>query len=308
MPAYIFDPTFSELFLNFQAYSESITINFKDRITKLYNHEPIYFSLVPNIEINEQLKTFTDSPQFKIFTSQLDHCFFMLATFINTYNIQVTTRMEALTNDRTRQTQIEVNANRLLDRFLQRLKSDYYDNRRANLYDGGKRYLEMLSILIDQTEIKLVDRITQLKALIDEDALEKCADGCYSRLQETAENLEAIIFLDVQKWIKNFLKNQLIETIRKPISSLSDTTLTKKIADIIEVRENGHEIHCYNWLVEILSNELGFSFIKPSKDVFVVRINKNLEEPKNSNKKIKMLDIVEQGKKTYSIHYGHSVS
>lgn len=266
------DPLFKNR--NFEEYSEGVNIDTAE-ISKLYGNElPIYFHTQNPAEVNAELRQFVESKVFSLFTTQLEKCFAKINAFAVDNAIKVETRIPELIGINGIQG-VEVGAEVLLNRFLNHLKTDHFADRRAILYAEGKQYLEKLSILLFLSDINREDRIIQLRTMVDDDVLELCADGCFSRLQTTVENLKAKLDFSVDGLMREFIKNQLDAVLQKP--QLSGQTPTQKLASILNQNLENNEIHFYNWLKEKLKEELQLP-IESSNDMYVRIIDRLLEK------------------------------
>lgn len=259
------DPLFSERIRTFEKYAERKKMS-TDELYRLYdNNEPIYFHIQNYAEVNAELRQFVESEEFPKFIAQLEKCFAMINEFVITNDIKVNTRSAVPMSGAQI---VEISAKVALDKFLNKLKTDYFADRRAILYDGGKKYLEELSMLLSQPNINLEDRKIQLRTLVDDDALEYCADGCFSRLQSTVENLKDNLDVNVDRWMEKFIKNQLNEVLQKP-ELLSGKTPAQKLALILNQSIENNEIHLNNWFNEKLKAALQLCFIEIPNDSYV---------------------------------------
>lgn len=273
-----FDPLFSPKSLDYD-HASALEIDFNKEIKQLYaSQDPIYFFKSSDQEANAALRVFILSAEFTELKTQLDHCFAALIAFVNEQNMRVQTKLARLTGDPTGQTTREVPASILLNRLLKKLKGNYFSDRSVLMYADGKRYLEMLSVLVKQESIELKERVLQLRALIDDDALEHCADGTCSRLQETVENLRNLAISDPYVWMKAFLKTQVTESIKNPISQIDDANIVKRLAQLVQMSEEGFEIHYENWVKKKLREQFGLTFIEEPVDMFTSIIDSKLNE------------------------------
>lgn len=70
-------------------------------------------------------------------------------------------------------------ASTLLHVFLEKLETDYFFDRRALLYGPGKKYLEIMTVLINEPSIDLNFRTLQIIHLLSDEGLsQSCAEGC----------------------------------------------------------------------------------------------------------------------------------
>ena len=110
--------------------------------------KPIYYqgTRFSNIELNQ----FKESPQFPIFSRELEQCF----TFIKKWIIEQKLNIEYMERSGLGEEMLRViSAQDEFDHFLNRLKSGYYGEFETDMYGDGKKYLEKLAVLIHDNDI-----------------------------------------------------------------------------------------------------------------------------------------------------------
>lgn len=288
MPLAIKDPVFSDKALDIANYPKNSLTHL---VNSLYSTPPIYFETTgveDNHMLNEQLQRFTDSEQFTLFTHQLDICLEKINTFIAAYPQQI------------RSSQIE---QQILTEFVQRLKTDFFVEKRKFLYREGKKYLEMLAILFQDPNIDPAYKIVQLSSLQADGGLRLCADGCFSRLQLAVENLQAHLDDNPYRYMEQFLNYQIEKNInnKHPFDMLSPLQSIVAINTGVDQVQNvlgNNEIHYRNYLKEQLMRWLGYD-LDPGqvRDSYVDVIETNIEQ---TSIKQKIKSIVLRGK-TYDL-------
>jgi hypothetical protein len=84
-----------------------------------------------------------------------------------------------------------VNPTHTLHTFLNNLLSpEHFSTQRPILHKDGKRYLEIIAILLPTANIDQNAKKTIMVDLLNENGLLHCAAGCFSRLQTTAMFLQ----------------------------------------------------------------------------------------------------------------------
>jgi hypothetical protein len=161
-------------------------------------------------------------------------------------------------------------ASSLLQTFLAKLKTDFFSDRRALLYGPGKKYIETLSVFIDEPKIDLNFRTLQIINLLSDEGLtHSCAEGCFTRLQYAANNLKNYNNFEIPTLYKNYLQVLADEIIHQPIVMGGEETITQKIAKWMNFEPIGFEIHVRNFMLKKFKEKFNFRSIETVTDEYV---------------------------------------
>ncbi|BBB15764.1 hypothetical protein RVIR1_13170 [Candidatus Rickettsiella viridis] len=135
------------------------------------NKLPVYYLGKKN---QQEFEVFLTSPEFEQFKQELETTLAAMITWVEKENILLPDNVDGFS------------AKESLSIFLDRLKSDFYSNRRIILYSDGKKNLEIIAVLIQNTDIDPELRRLMMINLLSDEGLLHCADGCFTRIQMTA--------------------------------------------------------------------------------------------------------------------------
>ncbi len=99
------------------------------------------------------------------------------------------------------------------------------------MYGPGKKYIEAISLFINEPSIDLNFRTLQIIHLLSDEGLtHSCAEGCFTRLQYAANNLKKFsrrIFLLQNLWPQPWLPVH-VRAVRTHLEIILDSTIFLK--------------------------------------------------------------------------------
>ncbi|MES2142479.1 MAG: pentapeptide repeat-containing protein [Pseudomonadota bacterium] len=117
------------------------------------------------------------------------------------------------------------------------------------LYADGKKFLETIAVLLEDAQISLQNRKTILTNLLADKELEKCINGCYSRIANAAAHLQESLEgnQNVQHWIRSFVTDKARKVATQRPFAMPDSYqgLLCKASDCSELQ---HGLHANNYL------------------------------------------------------------
>ncbi|MES2142498.1 MAG: pentapeptide repeat-containing protein [Pseudomonadota bacterium] len=254
----IADPIFSKKLLESEvapASEEHLTAKIEILYLALEKKSAQYYQ---GNAIGSALDTFAASESFPHLIAQLEVCFEQLRHFCDEQNITIP-------GDQGPRL-----ASTLLQEFLDRLKTDYFSDRRALLYGPGKKYIEILSVFINEPRIDLNFRILHIISLLSDEGLtQSCAEGCFTRLQYAANSLKNYNIFELPVLYKNYLQFLADEVIHQPILTGGEKTITQKIAEWMQYDPIAFEIHIRNFVLKRLKKKFKLKSLVIVADEYV---------------------------------------
>jgi hypothetical protein len=162
-----------------------------------------------------------------------------------------------------------------LSAFLRKMQQP--SDNMALLYGDGKRLLEKIAVLLDEPLIALAERQRIMVNLLADNELEHCIAGCYSRLVNTAlqlqENLDGE--LQIKQWLRSYAKLMASQVAAKRPFAMPDTyqVMVCKASDSA-VEQN--LLHANNYLL-MQAKEHGFP-IEIQRDQGAIEIGNGLSQ------------------------------
>ena len=273
----IADPLFSKKLLESEvtpALEENLTTKIEALYASLEKNTALYYQ---GSAMGSALEMFAMSEDFSHLITQLEICFEHLLSFCNAQTITISTAEDSQL------------ASELLQEFLDKLKTDFFSDRRALLYGAGKKYIEILSVYINDPNIDLNFRILQIINLLSDEGLtQSCADGCFTRLQYAADNLKNHGSFELPILYKNYLQSLTDEIIHQPLLMGGDKTIIQKIAEWMDYDLVDFEIHIRNFLIKKLKEKFKLNSLEIVTDEYISVIENFFIR---KIKKSKLLDI-----------------
>lgn len=205
-------------------------------VRNLYGgHDPVYYQGDGSVE---SLDAFMRSPAFFTQMSQLTN--------------QINAWLEANPIDIRHESGTRNNPTLTLYTFLRNLlSSDYFSSQRPRLYQDGKRYLEIIAVLLAEQDINQHFKQTVMISLLNDDGLLQCADGCFSRLQTAATQLQnnRNSYQQMHQWFGEIF-NQIAQDTAASRPFGITQNYQSLLCSLAEVPINSYEIHARNFLLQ----------------------------------------------------------
>jgi uncharacterized protein YjbI with pentapeptide repeats len=135
-----------------------------------------------------------------------------------------------------------------LDAFALRLKNP--SDRITLLYGDGKKSLEIVTVLLEESTIDLELRKTLFTNLLADNELAKCIDGCYTRISNTAklllENRESAN--QINRWIRSYATEMARELAAKRPFAMPES-YQRLICHALDISVEANELHVSNYLL-----------------------------------------------------------
>lgn len=269
----LIDPLFSKKIQEVKVVTKSE----QDLVAKI---EELYASLEKNTAIYYEgsavgpaLEAFASSEDFSFLIKQFEICFDQLIVFCDAQAIIITNG------------EAKIKASTLLKIFLEKLKTDFFSDRRALLYGPGKKYLEIISSFINEPAIDLDFRKLQIISLLSDEGLtHSCAEGCFTRLQYAANNLKNYDNFELPTLYKNYLLILADDIIHQPILMGRKETIAQKVAKWMQFNPVGFEIHVRNFILHKFKEKLNLESLETVQDTYINTIENFFKEESQKTK------------------------
>ncbi len=263
-PTPLIDPFFSQKLLTTKPTQQLFELEeqLHQKIEKLYESlsvkSAIYYE---GSASGAALTAFAQSNTFDHLIAQLEVCITQLKIFCDTQSITI-----------LHSANLESGAS-LLTTFFEKLKTDYFSDRRALLYSYGKKYLETIAIFINEEKIDLAFRMIQINQLLSDQGLtQSCAEGCFTRLQNAAENFKNYGIFEVPVLFKRYIQRIVDDIIHRPIYLGGIENIAKKIAKLMKFSPEAFEIHGRNYALKTFKESFNLDLIELVEDNYIQRI------------------------------------
>lgn len=255
------DGSFSETFLSFdsqeqaQLSEELLNSKIKQEIYGTSEGSPHYYE---GSHVTSEFNAFTQTEEGKKTISQIQTelkiCFQKLSEWSKIQNLEVTNYVE---DEQTEQeTTIRRGVAEELLLFYDRLIKGEFSDKVILFYTDGKKAIETLSLLIQDSRIDLAFRQNELVNLAADGNLGLCADGCFSRFTTAADALKNYGDLAMLPLKKKFIRFLAEEIAKKPMIEWNNLTFLQFLCDVLEINFEAYEIHAENFLINTLLKEL----------------------------------------------------
>jgi uncharacterized protein YjbI with pentapeptide repeats len=135
-----------------------------------------------------------------------------------------------------------------LDFFFEKLKNP--TEKTTILYADGKKSLEIITVLLENSSIDLDLRRTLFAEFLADDTLKKCVDGCFSKISSMAKDLQEHrdSANQMNRWIRNYATDVARKTAATRPFAMPES-YQRLICRAIDVSIEANEIHASNYLL-----------------------------------------------------------
>ena len=190
-----------------------------------FDEEAIYYSGRHNNP--NDLRQFLQGSQYQKLQNQFDLVIKKLKTWGNAHGI---TYSESL------------------DSFSVKLKNP--TDRITILYAEGKKALEIVAVLLEESTIDLDLRKTLFTDLLADNELSKCIDGCYTRMANIAKRLQENrgSAHQINQWIRSYTTDSAIKVAASRPFAMPES-YQRLICRTLDISVEANEVHASNYLL-----------------------------------------------------------